>query len=154
LLSALRVRPPRRRGDYHLLDALLHSLSIPIVACAADSRLTHANPAAKELIGRDCVGAYPHTWIALLRPRMPSGITMPLDDLPPLRALRGEVVRDVDVLVRIRDRDALLAVAARPAIDRRGRPRGAVVLLQDVTDRRRREAALRAKPPSSRRPPQ
>ena len=47
----------------------------------------------------------------------------------------SEVVRGVDVLVRIGDCDAVLEVAARPALDRRGRPRGAIVLLDSVTFR-------------------
>jgi PAS domain-containing protein len=116
-----------------------------VLACAQDCRVTHANAAARELIGGDaCVlGARPETWIALLRPRMLSGIAMPHEDLPPVRALAGEVVRGVDMIVRIRGRDAVLQVAARPALDRRGRPRGAVVLFDDVTSRRRREAAQR-----------
>jgi PAS domain-containing protein len=114
-----------------------------VLACAQDCRLTHANAAARELIGADdCViGSCPETWIPLLRPRMLSGIAMPREDLPPVRALAGEVVRGVDVLVRLRDCDAVLEVAARPALDRRGRPRGAIVLLDNVTFRRRREAA-------------
>lgn len=108
-----------------------------MLACAQDCRLTHANAAARELIGGgDCViGASPDTWIPLLRPRMLSGIAMPHEDLPPVRALAGEVVREVDVLVRIHDCDAVLQVAARPALDRRGRPRGAIVLLHNITFR-------------------
>ncbi len=69
---------------------------------------------------------------------------MPREDLPPIRALAGEVVRGVDILVRIRECETLLEVAARPAIDGRGRLRGAVVRLDDVTEQRRREGALRA----------
>jgi PAS domain-containing protein len=108
-----------------------------VLACAQDCRLTHANAAARELIGVEgCViGTGAETWIPLLRPRMLSGIAMPSEDLPPVRALAGEVVRGVDVLVRIGDCDAVLEVAARPALDRRGRPRGAIVLLEDVTFR-------------------
>jgi PAS domain-containing protein len=137
----LRARPRRRRGNdgHALLDALLDSVTVPVLAFAADSRLTHANPAARELIGGDCLlGTYPEEWVAALEPRTASGIPMPSEDLPPLRALDGEVVRGVDVLVRIRDRDALLEVTARPAVSRRSRPRGAVVVLEEVTERRRR----------------
>jgi PAS domain-containing protein len=137
-VSALRARCSTRHNDGHsLLDALLDSLQLPVLACAHDCRLTHANAAARELIGvEECViGTRPETWIPLLRPRMLSGIAMPSEDLPPVRALAGEVVRGVDVLVRIGDCDAVLQVAARPALDRRGRPRGAIVLLEDVAFR-------------------
>ena len=143
----MRARRRERCDGHYLLDALLDSVEVPVLACAADCSLTHANPAACELIGGDCVavGTGPEMWIGRLRPRIPSGIPMAPEDLPPMRALAGEVVRGVDVLVRVGgDCDALLEVAARPAVDRRGRLRGAIVLLEDVTDRRRREARLRA----------
>jgi len=55
------------------------------------------------------------------------------------------------VLVRVGEIDVLLEVAGRPARDRRGRLRGAVLVFDDVTGRRQREAALRARrstPPS------
>jgi PAS domain-containing protein len=132
-----------RSGDYS--DALLECVDVPVLACAVDCRLTYANPAARELIGGDCaLGTRPDVWIKRLRPRMPSGIPMPREDLPPVRALAGEVVSGV--VVRIREREAMLEVAARPAIDHRGRLRGAVVRLDDVTDVRTREAMLPAEP--------
>ena len=127
----------RHNHGHSLLDALLDSLQLPVLACARDCRLTHANAAARELmgVGGCLIGTRPESWIALLRPRMPSEIAMPSEDLPPVRALAGEVVRGVEVLVRIGDCDAVLEVAARPALDRRGRPRGAIVLLDKVTFR-------------------
>jgi PAS domain-containing protein len=145
-LRARRLR--RRRSDGHyLLAALLECVDVPVLALAGDCSVTHASPAARELIGGECRrDTRPDAWIARLEPRMPSGIPMPREDLPPLRALAGEVVRGVDLLVRVRERDALLEVAARPAVDCRGRLRGAVVRMADVTEERRREATLRAGP--------
>ena len=148
MLSALRTcRPGLARGhDRHLFHALLDTLCLPAVACASGGRVTHANAPAMELFGRGCVvGVQPDAWIAELRPRMPSGIAMPREDLPPLRALRGEAVHGVDVLVRVRGGDALLEINARPATNRLGRPCAAIVVLADVTDQRRREAALRCR---------
>ncbi|MGO9488489.1 MAG: PAS domain-containing protein [Solirubrobacteraceae bacterium] len=134
------------RNGHELLDALLELVAIPVVACAADGRLTHANRHARELIG-ECrgFGTYPDTWVRELRPRTPSGLPMPLEDLPAIRALHGEIVRSFDVLVSLGGGDVLLETCARPATDRRGRPRGAIVTLQDVTERRRREALLRVR---------
>lgn len=60
-----------------------------------------------------------------------------------MRALQGETVRDVDVLVWISDRDVLLRACASPVEDRRGRLRGDVAMLEDVTERRAREARAR-----------
>ncbi|HTU80259.1 MAG TPA: PAS domain-containing protein [Solirubrobacteraceae bacterium] len=134
----------RLREDRSLLNALLETVDVAIVACAADGRLTHANRRACELIGADCsLGTAPETWIRTLRPRTPSGIALPFEDLPPVRALQGEMLRGVDVLVSIRDRDVLLSATASPALDPTGRPGGALVLLEDVTEQRRSEAGRR-----------
>jgi PAS domain-containing protein len=119
-------------------------VGVAALAYAGDGRLTRANTPARELIGGECaIGSYPETWISALRARTASGIALPREDLPPLRALAGEAVRRSDVLVRVRGCDVLLEVLATPALDPKGRPRGAIVLLEDVTEQRRHEAALR-----------
>lgn len=56
------------------------------------------------------------------------------------------------MLVRIRDADVLINMLARPLVDAEGRPRGAVVMLEDVTERRRDEAQLRSAYVAARRP--
>ena len=121
-------------------------VGVAMLACAADGRLTHANRHARELLGAGCpaLGTYPDTWMRELRPRTASGVALPLEDLPPVRALEGEVVKGVDVLVALPGGDVLLETAARPANDRRGRPCGAVVTIADVTERRSRESRMRA----------
>jgi PAS domain-containing protein len=134
----------RQRDDGHLLDALLRVVDVPVVACAADGTLTHASRAIRELIGPDWhPGTQPEAWIGALRPRTPSGLPLAREDLPPFRALDGEIVRDVDVLVSIQGRDVLLSTRASPVDDDSGRRRGALVLLEDVTEERRQEALRR-----------
>ena len=115
------------------------------VACAYDGRLTHANRHAREMLcaGSPPLGSYPDTWIRVLQPRTASGLALPLEDLPPVRALAGEVVAGVDVLVSLPAGELLLETAARPANDRRGRRRGAIVTLVDVTERRMLEGRMR-----------
>ncbi len=128
-----------------LLDAALEMVGVAMLACASDGRLTHANRHARELFGTGCaaLGTYPDTWLRELRPRTASGVAMPLEDLPPIRALEGEVVKGVDVLVALAGGDVLLETAARPASDARGRRRGAVITVHDVTERRTQEGRMR-----------
>jgi PAS domain-containing protein len=144
-LGAVRLGSRRGGGERHLLEALMETVTIPVLACAPDGRLSHANRHARQLIGIECaIGSYPDMWLRELRPRSASGVPLPLEDLPPVRALVGEVVRGVDVLVSLRGRDVLLETGARPANDAKGRRRGAIVTIEDVTERRRHEALLRA----------
>jgi len=113
-----------------LLDALLEYVEVPLVACARDGCVTHVNSHAHELLRcKRLVGTGPGVWVAALRPRTATGLPMPLEDLPPLRALDGEHVRRVPILVSLRGRDLLLEVGATPLIDSRMRRRGALVSL-------------------------
>jgi PAS domain-containing protein len=143
------LRRPRRvrqrlRDDQDLLDALLKIVGVPVVACAADGTLTYANRQTCELLRIDCaVGSPPESWITELCPRTASGIPLVREDLPPVRALDGEVVRGVEVLVSVQGSDVLLSTNASPVNDEKGRRRGAVLVMQDVTERRRRERQLR-----------
>lgn len=143
-----RRRRSGRRLDYEcaVLQALLASIDVPMVAWARDGRITHATHPAGELI-EDACPADPtlDAWIRMLRPRTHSGVPMAIEDLPPIRAFQGEVLSDVDVLVHLRGRDVLFSTAARPIEDLKGRRHGAAVLLRDVTERRRREALLRSR---------
>ena len=140
------------RGDAdHLLVAALESIEQAIAVCGRDGRVSHLNRHARELLGAGCDGrgAGPEVWMQALRPRTASGLLLPAEDLPPLRALAGEVVSGVDVLVTLGAREVLLEVAARPACDARGYRCGAVVTFADVTRRRRDEALLRRQAQSS-----
>jgi PAS domain-containing protein len=128
------------------LEAALELVGVAMIACARDGRLTHANRHARELLGAGCpaLGTYPDTWMRELCPRTASGVPLPVEDLPPVRALDGEVVQGVDVLVTLPRGEVLLEAAARPANDRRGRRCGAVVTLADVTERRTLERRMHA----------
>jgi len=149
----MRFAPPgrgRRRGrrrlrdDEYLLEALLDSVGVAILTWGGDGRLTHASRRASELLGIECpLSVDVEEALQALRPRTPSGIPLVREDLPPVRALQGEAFRGVDVLVRVRDGELLLSTTAKPIYDERGRRRGALVLLEDVTERRRDEARLR-----------
>jgi PAS domain-containing protein len=127
-----------------LLEALLDSVDLAVVACARDGRVTHASRHTRELIGFDCpVGSHSEAWLARLLPRTPSGLPLALEDVPLIRALNGEAVQGVDMLVKTSGGDVLLSTRARPVDDHRGRRRGAVAVLEDVTEQRAREARTR-----------
>ncbi|HEX3519329.1 MAG TPA: PAS domain-containing protein [Solirubrobacteraceae bacterium] len=133
-----------RRDAPHLLEALLNSVDLAVIACARDGRMTLANRQAHELIGFDCPEeSDSEAWLARLLPRTPSGLPLALEDVPLIRALNGEAVEGVDMLVKTSDGDVLLSARARPVDDHRGRRRGAVAVLEDVTEQRVREAQAR-----------
>jgi PAS domain S-box-containing protein len=134
----------RLRDEHNLLDVLLDSVEVAMVACAVDGRLTHVNRRTRELLGGECsAGMDVAAWIGQLVPRTPSGLPLVLEDVPLMRALEGEVVRGVDVLLRSAVGDVLLSTSASPVNDERGRRRGAVAVFEDVTEQRAAEVQIR-----------
>jgi PAS fold len=111
------------------VEALLEQITFPLVACAGDARVTHLNDAARMLVGcSNVVGTGPGLWMDAIRPRTVTGISIPMEDLPPLRALDGEHVRGFPMLVHLGGRDLVLEVSAKP-LTADGRTNGAIVSL-------------------------
>lgn len=141
-----RLRRTRQtlREERDLLGVLLDSVDVAVVACDAHGRVTHVNRRTHELMSGACsTGLDPEGWIQALRPRTPLGVPLTLSDLPLVRAVQGEVIHDVDVLIQTDTGEMLLSTSANPVEDEQGRQLGAVVVFEDVTERRAREAQLR-----------
>ena len=118
------------------LDAVLDSLHDGVTACDASGRIVFVNEKMRRLWGNG----------GLEDPAVLAGLTdsvgTPLgrDDLGLFRALRGEHLRDEEVLLRgDARRTRHFLVDAQPIIGPDGRTVGAVQAVQDVTRRRRVE---------------
>jgi twitching motility protein PilJ len=77
---------------------------------------------------------------------LPDQVTpFPADELPLMRAVRGEEIKDAEFFVRhAQAPDGLWMLAsARPLRDEAGQLKGGVVICRDVTDRRQAETALK-----------
>jgi EAL domain-containing protein (putative c-di-GMP-specific phosphodiesterase class I) len=134
---------PLPASDAKLLDILLDSLDVAVVACGTDGRPTHLNRRAVELMAMDGSGdTDPGTWIGQVLPRRPDGTRLALCELPIVRALEGEIVRDFDLLVRTPRGDALMTTTACPVLDEHGLCLGAVAVFADVTAQRAHEATI------------
>jgi EAL domain-containing protein (putative c-di-GMP-specific phosphodiesterase class I) len=132
------------RENGNLLDVLLDSVDVAIVACGVDGHPTHVNRRAIELMGMDgSGGTNPSTWITQVAPRTPEGRPLSLGELPIVRALQGEAVRDIDLIVRTPHGDMLMSTTANPVYDDNGARLGAVAVFVDVTEQRARESRLR-----------
>jgi EAL domain-containing protein (putative c-di-GMP-specific phosphodiesterase class I) len=149
--GTLRRNGSPRRADRapaaeegNLLDVLLDSVDVAVVACGLDGHPTHINRRAVELMGMDgSGGADPDTWISQVWPRTPEGSLVSLEELPIVRALRGEVVREIDLLIHTPRGDVLMSSTANPIYDKRGTQLGAVAVFADVTEQRARESRVR-----------
>jgi EAL domain-containing protein (putative c-di-GMP-specific phosphodiesterase class I) len=132
------------REEREVLDVLLDSLDVAVVACGRDGQLTHLNRRAIELMGMDgSTGSAPGTWTAQVFPRTPDGIPLELEQLPIIRALRGEVVPSVDLLIQTSRGDVLMSTTAKPIWIDDNVQVGAIAVFADVTAQRQREAEIR-----------
>ena len=129
------------------LSALIDSISDEIWFADADARLTLVNRAVIKEFGLSGSDATEVAKVAasfeVLRP---DGTPRPAEEAPPLRALRGEVVKDQEELVRtpatgqFRHRQ----VSAAPVRDAAGNIIGSVSVVRDITDLKRVENRLAA----------
>jgi EAL domain-containing protein (putative c-di-GMP-specific phosphodiesterase class I) len=146
-----RLRPGRRfssgqtvREERHLLEVLLDSMDVAVVACGPDGRLTHVNRRAREVVGLDCkLGSEAAAWIEKCQLRTAQGAAFQPHDLPLMRALDGLSVRGVDVLASGTGGDVLLSASAHPMVDDQGNQLGAVVVFGDVTEQRALDVRIR-----------
>lgn len=128
--------------ERNFLQVLLDNLEEGIVACDAAGRITMMNPASGRFFGvsaGDLLG----------RPLSPDGMrqldgsAMAAEETPLARALRGESVREAQLIVESRHGEhRTVAANAQVLRDETGRELGAVVALHDVTEHKRTEERL------------
>src|SRR5882672_3412670 len=99
--------PPEGASREDLFRATLSQLVDGIVVLDRDGRLQMLNAAAEEVLGVNVHGIPHDQWPAHFGIYRPDGVTLcPVEELPLLRALKGEEVRDAEYVLRN---------AARPA---------------------------------------
>jgi signal transduction histidine kinase/CheY-like chemotaxis protein len=97
--------------------------------------LLRINPAGQRLMGRGVVpGAYPELHSTAYGICNLAGEQLATEDLPVVKALNGESVTGVQLLVkRPRGDDMIIRASASPLYEREGRVTGAVMVFHDIT---------------------
>jgi signal transduction histidine kinase len=122
-------------ADAGFLKALLESLDSPVAACDAQARLVLVNRSLRELYGPGADPQAVNGSPARLDLYHPDGRPMRSDETPLVRALSGEQVRDVPVLIkRAGVRPRIFAASGRQIRGADGALHGAVVAVHEVTD--------------------
>jgi PAS domain S-box-containing protein len=127
------------------LAALVASITDEIWFADLQKRFTLANPSAVRefALGRDS-GMDVERFAASLEVFRPDGSPRPVEEAPPLRALKGEVVRNQEEIVRTPASGELRhrQVSAAPVRDATGTTIGSVSVVRDITDLKRTEEKL------------
>jgi signal transduction histidine kinase len=135
-------------GDRNRLDLILTSLGEGVVAADANGTFTLFNPAAEALIGVGATSTPSGSWSTRYGVFQTDQVTpYAADQLPLVRALRGESSHDVEIFVRNEKRPdgVLLSVTGRPIRSQSGDVLGGVVVINDITERKRFETEIRRK---------
>jgi diguanylate cyclase (GGDEF)-like protein/PAS domain S-box-containing protein len=119
-----------------MLDAVLDSIDVGVVACDAVGNLTLFNRAARTISGREMKTIVPAEWPQYYAMYHVDGRTpLAMDEVPLVRALKGETIRDEAMVITQSSGAArTLLVSGRPLRSVSGRPLGAVVALKDITE--------------------
>ena len=130
--------------EKNFLQALLDNLSDGIVACDENGVLTLFNRATQEFHGLPQQAIPNEQWAKHYDLYGADGKTiMSPDHIPLFRALQGESVRDVEMMIIPKQgKSRTLLANGDPIIDRYGNKIGAITAMRDITERRQAEREL------------
>src|ERR1700682_3332978 len=132
-----------------LMQLILGSVADGVVVADTKGKFLLFNAAAEQFLGVGAVDAAPDAWSKQYGTYHADGVTVfPSDELPLVRAIRGESVSGVEVFIRnanVRE-GRLLSISGRPLRSEDGTLKGGVVVLHDITlQKRAQEALIQAK---------
>lgn len=127
-----------------ILQSVLASMGDGVLVVDINGRLLILNPAARKILGSHAVGEADQRaqHYGLFLPDM---VTLyPADQLPSVRAIRGDSVDGAEIYVRPAGSSdgTWISVTARPLREDDGEVRGGVVVIRDITGPRRAAEAL------------
>ncbi|MFD1364485.1 sensor histidine kinase [Actinoplanes sichuanensis] len=141
-LTAEAAAQQTARRQARFLTALLDSLSVGVIACDDTGRITVMNRALRQVHHHPEVGPVPDNLPTIGSTSVFDTAMRPLawDQMPVMRAWRGEHLTDVDVLVQVPDeRVRTFAATAQPIVGEGGNRLGAVAVAHEVTAQRSTE---------------
>jgi PAS domain S-box-containing protein len=129
----------------NFIEAVLDSAQSAIIACDAHGSLTLFNQATRDIFGLPSESIPSEDWSQYYNLYHADGKTlMKKEDVPLFRALQGEKLSNVEVMVvPKRSEPRVLVTSGQPIIDAKGRNLGAVVVFHDITERKHAEGTLR-----------
>src|SRR5712692_5617890 len=128
-----------------LLQLILESIADGVVVADSNGKFLLFNAAAEQVLGIGATDTTPDQWSDRYGSYLPDAVTLyPPNELPLVRAMRGEIVDAVEVFIRnakVPD-GRLLSVTGRPLKGEDGALQGGVVVFHDISLQKRAQEAL------------
>ncbi|RSM45073.1 Fis family transcriptional regulator [Actinoplanes sp. ATCC 53533] len=143
--AELRIAEAESRRQAGLLGAIMASLGDGVAVVDESGAFLLLNPAARALLGVGDDVAGPEAWQQHYGLFRADGHTpFPVEEMPLVRALRGEASDGVEVVIRNAHRPdgILVSVDGRPLDAGAAGQHGAVAVFRDITELRRYETDL------------
>jgi PAS domain S-box-containing protein len=140
--AGLHLSPEKQQG---FINALLENVEDGIVACDSGGVVTVFNHAARRMHGLSESSIAADHWAEYYDLYLPDGQTrMRKEEIPLFRALQGENVRNVEMVIAPKEGESLTVLASGGAVYGTGGEKlGAVVVLRDFSERKEAQEALR-----------
>lgn len=122
-----------------LLESAMRCIVDGVVIVSREGEFVFFNEAAERIVGLGAVDVPPAEWPAVYGCYLPDKVTLyPWEQLPLVRAMRGEHVRDAAIYIRKTGSSsgAWISVNSSPLYDDTGMHCGGVIVVRDVTDQR------------------
>lgn len=143
-ITERKVASDAIRKEREFLNTLLDQMHAGVVACDAEGRITVFNRTTRRWHGLPPTPVPPEHWPEYYSLYRADGSTpLPPDEVPLRRALRGETVQAAEMVIAPEDGlPRTVECNGRPIRDPDGQLTGAVVVMHDVTMRRKLETQL------------
>jgi two-component system NtrC family sensor kinase len=135
------------REQTRILQSVLDCMGDGVVVADPAARFIVFNPAAQRMLGHGRIDSPAQEWSSFYEIFLPDRVTpYPVDDLPLMKAIRGEVSDQEELYIGYPSRDdgTWILVSGRPLRDDLGALQGGVVVFHDITRRKKAERRLAA----------
>src|SRR5712692_3305450 len=145
-ITQKKLADEEAKRQKELLQLILESIADGVVVADSNGKFLLFNAAAEQVLGVGATDTTPDQWSDQYGVYLPDTVTQyPSDQLPLVRAMRGESVDAVELFIRNPHvpKGRLLSINGRPLKRADGALQGGVVVFHDMTERKRAEEALR-----------
>jgi PAS domain S-box-containing protein len=129
-----------------MLETAMQQIADGVVIVDRNGRFVFWNNAARTIVGMAPLSSPPEEWSSVYGCFLPDKVTpCPTDQLPLVRAMRGEYVSEAELFIRNSDNPegTWLSINSAPLRDQNGEPSGGVIVFRDVTAHRHAHDVVR-----------